>query len=389
MARHRVRRGVMCLVLLAGCAAPVTTVPDRIGSALRSERTRRRGLQRERRVSDGRPRDVLSDPVPRRIAQPARPGPRRPSGASCAEGVGACPSGRGTGAALRLPGSELHARRLPRAPSRHRAADRPLRHDPRRTLPVRQERPASLHLVVDGEDGHRDARRHRDCRGTHSLGRRPRGRVRARPRGLRVRTYADPPPPADVVGRPVPGGVLGARRRLATRARDLHPARRRRRERGDAVQRTCGAERHEVLVRLGRDAGAGPGAACRDRPSGRRVPPGEDLAAHRRRGRRDLAHRQVRPGSDVLLPQRGSARLCAARPAARARRQLAWPPADPGAMDPRRDDRPRGSAASPARARPRGSSATGTRRGSSPGSACSHSSACEDRRSTSIRKAGS
>jgi hypothetical protein len=43
-------------------------------------------------------------------------------------------------------------------------------HDPRRALPVWPERSASLHLVVDGQDRHLHAGRHRDRGRPHPLG---------------------------------------------------------------------------------------------------------------------------------------------------------------------------------------------------------------------------
>jgi hypothetical protein len=78
----------------------------------------------------------------------------------------------------------------------HRAG----RHDPPRALPVRAERSASLHVVVDGQDRHRDADRDRHRRGPHPVGRRSRGDLRTGPGGHRIWAHLDPASAADVLG---------------------------------------------------------------------------------------------------------------------------------------------------------------------------------------------
>ena len=222
--------------------------------------------------------------------------------------------------ALGVPGARADARRLPGAQPGDRPADRARRHHPGRALPVRPHGPRSLHVVVDGQDGDLDAGRHRDRGGPHPLGGRSRGRLRARARRHRVRAHVAPASAADVVGRSLQRAVHRHRRRLAARREHVPAARRGRPERGDAVQPAGDAGRDEVLLRFGRDPGAGSGAAGGHRPSARRVPP------ERRSGSRS-APRPTRRGSstigaggDVLLPQRGAARLRAPRAAAGPRR---------------------------------------------------------------------
>ena len=67
-------------------------------------------------------------------------------------------------------------------------SDRTGRHDSRRALPVRAHGPASLHLMVDGQDRDGDAHRHRDRRGAHPVGGRSRRCLRARARRHRRRS---------------------------------------------------------------------------------------------------------------------------------------------------------------------------------------------------------
>ena len=81
----------------------------------------------------------------------------------------------------------------------------------------------------------------------------------------------------------------------------------------------------QLFLCLGRDAGARPCATRRGRAAGRRVPSREDLGAHGGRSGRNVARRPLRPGGDLLLPQRRVARLCATWPAAGPRRELARP----------------------------------------------------------------
>ena len=147
--------------------------------------------------------------------------------------------------------------------------------------------------------------------------------LRARAGRHRVRTHVAPALAADVLRCSLHRGVPRAATMSlgSSTTRSMRVARRR--GGGDAVQRPRASERDPVLLRLRRDPGARPRAVARGRAPGRRVPAGEDLAADRGRGRRDLARRPLGPGGHVLLPQRGPARLRAARPAAGPRRQLA------------------------------------------------------------------
>ena len=145
-------------------------------------------------------------------------------------------------------------------------------------------------------------------------------------------------------------------------------------------------QRHQVLLRVGRDPGARSGPSQSGRAAGGRVLAGEDLGADRGRSRRDLAHRPLRPRGDILLHQRGAARLRAARTAARPRRALARPANHPCGLDQGGHDcAPKRSAEARLPA-----SATAIRPGYSRASGgCSRSAASVARRSTSIRPVGS
>ena len=112
----------------------------------------------------------------------------------------------------------------------------------------------------------------------------------------------------------------GQERCRAAVRRDGAPGRPRRRGGREAVQRTCPLERRPVLLRIRRDPGAWSGPSKRGRAAGRRVLSGQDLGANRGGSRRHLDYRRLGAGGDLLLSQRGAARLRAARFAARARR---------------------------------------------------------------------
>ena len=102
---------------------------------------------------------------------------------------------------VRVRGQTRHARRLPRAqPTTGLLIARGDTILVERYQYARQ-RSASLHLVVDGQDRHRDADRHRDRRGPHPVGGRSRRGLRARARRHRVRAHVAPAPAADVLGR--------------------------------------------------------------------------------------------------------------------------------------------------------------------------------------------
>ena len=125
------------------------------------------------------------------------------------DAIAAGARGVGAGRPLRVPGPHVHSRRLPHASPRDRAPRRPRRHHPHRTLSVCAARPAPLHLVVDGQDGHRDAGRDRDRGGPYALGGRSRRRLCARARWHRVRAHPAAAFAADVLGRALCRGVLG------------------------------------------------------------------------------------------------------------------------------------------------------------------------------------
>jgi hypothetical protein len=114
-------------------------------------------------------------------------------------------------------------------------------------------------------------------------------------------------PAANVLWRPLHRELWRSRRHREARPRHIRPDRCWWGGGREAVQRTGRPEWHEILLRVGRDPGVGPGPSSRDRASGRRLPAGENLGAHGGRGRCDLAHRPLRTGGDLLLPQRGAA----------------------------------------------------------------------------------
>ncbi len=121
-------------------------------------------------LSDRRPLNLLSNPVPRWLSQSSRPDLRRPVDSPRHYAVASRARKLRAGAPLRVWGRDPHARRLPGAQPGHRSPHRARRHDPHRALPVRPQRSASLHLVVDGQDRHLHAGRHRDRGRPHPLG---------------------------------------------------------------------------------------------------------------------------------------------------------------------------------------------------------------------------
>ena len=337
MIQARLAASLLAL-LLAGCTTPASrpaTVADgvprsRRGAARGAERARRRGLQRARRLPDRRPHDLLSHSLPGRLPQPPRPGVRQPHSSG-----GPTRRPRSPRAAARSRPSSTTTRARPPTWTSTCCATPPPgllvaagRHHPGRALPVRPERQPPLHVVVDGEDGHRDARGHRDRRGPHPFRRRP---------GQRPTCPTWPAPSTAArrsaiccrcrrgcaSSRSTPGGTTWRGSR-ATRSSRLGP--------GGVEAVTPFNER---VVPAGTKFSyasvetqvLGLVLRARRRPAGGRVPVREDLAADRRRGRRDLAGGPRGPGGDLLLSQRRAARLRTARAAAGARRQLARPAA--------------------------------------------------------------
>src|SRR6266850_7446228 len=195
--------------------------PDSAGAALRAGRAGSGGVWGERRLPDRGSHDVLSHSVPRRLPQPARSGVREPPRTARRHAVAAGARGLGACHSVLLPGHSREPGPVPCAQPGDRPARRARRHDPDRALPVRPERSAPLHLVVDGQDRHFDARGDRDRGGPHPLRRRSGRRLRAGARRHGVWPHLAAPPAADVLRRALRRELFRTGRRGAARRRHL------------------------------------------------------------------------------------------------------------------------------------------------------------------------